>query len=108
MVAAVAARHRLTIRSIDPDPRAMAIAAGTRHLGLPAVDGVTIADIVFVDGELTTDELHRLHGVLVDPLLQRGSWELPTSAGVETLTETSTSGLTWRTQSTCLRWSSME
>ncbi len=83
MVAPVAARHRLTIRSIDPDPRAAAVVAGAEHLGLPSVAGLSIADLVFIDGELTKDELGRLHGVLVDPLLQLGSWELPTSAGVE-------------------------
>ncbi len=83
MVAPVAARHRLTIRSIDPDPRAAAVVAGARHLGLPDVGGVTIADLVFIDGEITSDDLHRLHAVLVDPLLQRGSWALPAEDGIE-------------------------
>ncbi len=83
MVAPVAARHRLTIRSIDADPRATAFCAGARHLGLPPIDGLSVADLVFVDGQLSAEELGRLHGVLVDPLLQRGSWELPSTAGVE-------------------------
>ncbi len=46
-------------------------------------DAVSIADVVFVEGDLDQDELGRLHGFLVDPLLQRGSWAEPTSAGIE-------------------------
>jgi len=42
-----------------------------------------VADIVFLEGDLDNDSLQKLHGILVDPLLQRGSWELPTSEGVE-------------------------
>lgn len=79
----MAARHRLTIRSIDPDPRAAAIVAGASHLGLRIVGGVEVADLVFVDGELDPHDLDRLHAVLVDPLLQRGSWDVPTRPGVE-------------------------
>jgi len=42
-----------------------------------------IADIVFVDGDLSGEDLDRLHGVLVDPLLQRGNWDAPTTDGIE-------------------------
>jgi phosphoribosylformylglycinamidine synthase len=84
----VAARHRLTIRTIDPDPRAAAIERSAAHLGLTsgdgaAIDGLAVADIVFVDGELTTEQLHTLHAVLVDPLLQRGSWDPPNGSAIE-------------------------
>ncbi len=78
-VAPVAPRHRLTIRSIDPDPRAAAVVTGASDLGLGDVDGVSVADVVFIDGELTGEDLDRLHGVLVDPLLQRGNWDTPPS-----------------------------
>ena len=79
----VAGSRRLTIRSIDADPRAAALRHSASHLGLADVGDVKIADVVFLDGELTETELQRLHGVLVDPLLQRGSWDLPTSRGIE-------------------------
>jgi phosphoribosylformylglycinamidine synthase len=46
-------------------------------------DTVRVADIVFVDGDLTRDDLDRLHGVLVDPLLQVASWEVPSGPGIE-------------------------
>jgi len=83
MVAAVGQRHRLTIRSIDPDPRAAAIADSAAHLGIALTGPVDVADIVFVDGPLDADARLRLQAVLVDPLLERGSWELPAGQGVE-------------------------
>ncbi len=44
---------------------------------------MTVADIVFVEGELDADQLTRLQGFLVDPLLQTGSWNVPAGDGVE-------------------------
>ncbi len=79
----VADRRRLTIRSIDSDPRARAIRQGARHLGLGKVREAAIADLVFIEGDLSDTDLQRLHAVLVDPLLQRGSWEIPTNSGIE-------------------------
>ena len=79
----MAARSRLTIRSIDPDPRAADLRSGAAHLGLPTVEGISVADIVFLEGDLDADDRQRLHSVLVDPLLQRGSWEVPSGPGIE-------------------------
>lgn len=78
-------RHRLTIRSIDRDPRAVAVAAAAGQLGLDIGDpaAVQVADIVFLEGDLDADDLTKLHGFLVDPLLQRGSWNQPTTVGTE-------------------------
>lgn len=78
-------RHRLTIRSIDPDPRATAIATASRQLGL-AVGGhaaVRVADVIFLEGDLDGDDLTRMHNFLVDPLLQKGAWAQPTGTGTE-------------------------
>ena len=81
----MAPRHRLTVRSIDPDPRAAAIVTAAGHLGLPIAhpDQVSVADLVFVEGDLDQDELSRLHGLLADPLLQVGTWDEPTARGTE-------------------------
>ena len=81
----MAPRHRLTIRSIDPDPRAAAIVTAAEQLGLPIghPEQVAVADVVFLEGELGQDDLSRLHGFLVDPLLQKGSWHVPTAVGTE-------------------------
>jgi phosphoribosylformylglycinamidine synthase subunit PurSL len=76
-------RNRMTIRSIDPDPRARAIVDGAAALGLAPIGDVTVSDIVFIDAELSSDERQLLHGVLVDPLLQMGTWDVPSGPGVE-------------------------
>jgi phosphoribosylformylglycinamidine synthase II len=80
-----ARRHRLTIRSVDPDPRAAGITAAAAHLGLALTDpgAAAIADIVFVEGDLTPSDLEALHGLLADPLLQTATWDLPTGPGIE-------------------------
>ncbi|MEQ9163616.1 MAG: hypothetical protein RLN74_12965, partial [Ilumatobacter fluminis] len=76
-------RHRLTIRSIDPDPRATAIQTAARQLGLVTDDAleVKVADVVFLEGDLDQDALNKLHGFLVDPLLQQGRWGEPNGHG---------------------------
>jgi phosphoribosylformylglycinamidine synthase II len=81
----VTPRHRLTIRSIEPDPRAAAIVQGADQLGieLPQPGEVGVADVIFVEADLSTDQLTALQSFLVDPLLQRCSWLQPTQRGVE-------------------------
>jgi len=81
----VAPRHRLTIRSIDSDPRAAAISTAAHQIGLPldAAAHVAVADLIFIEGDLDQDALNKLHGFLVDPLLQKGSWSEPTTIGTE-------------------------
>jgi phosphoribosylformylglycinamidine synthase II len=81
----VAPRHRLTVRSIDPDPRTAQIITAARQLGLnlPGLDELGVADVYFVEGELDGEALNTLHGFLVDPLLQTGSWTTPTAPGLE-------------------------
>jgi phosphoribosylformylglycinamidine synthase subunit PurSL len=82
----VANRHRLTIRTLQPDPRAAALVEAAGHLGWELSGSVDVADVVFVDGEITDAELEQLHTVLVDPLLQTGSWQVPTPADSATAT----------------------
>jgi phosphoribosylformylglycinamidine synthase len=79
----VATRHRLTIRTLDGDPRTLVLADAIDHLGIELQGAISIADVVFVEGTLDAGDLDRLHDVLVDPLLQHGSWEPPTTRGTE-------------------------
>ncbi len=77
MVGSVASGHRLTLRSQDSDPRGAAVAAGAAALGVPIAGPVEVADVVYVEGDLDAEDLDRLGGFLVDPLLQTGTWEVP-------------------------------
>ena len=84
MVAGVSGARRLTIRALGPDARSAALTAEAHALGIPAVERIDVADLVFVDGDLDDDQRDRLHGVLVAPELQHGDWSVPTAAAVET------------------------
>ena len=76
-------RHRLTITTIDPDPRAAGYLAAAGHLGIELPGALRVADVVFIEAALDDDARRRLHDVLVDPLLQRGDWDVPTTDGIE-------------------------
>lgn len=75
--------YRLTIQTIGIDPRAEALRRSAQHLGLPCPDDVGVADVMHLRGNLDDAALERLHRVLVDPLLQGGTWELPTCNAIE-------------------------
>ena len=77
----MAPRHRLTIRSRDPDPRAAAIEKAAEQLGLTIPSGVRVADVLHVGGDIDAEGLDRLTSFLVDPLLQTGTWESPAADG---------------------------
>ena len=57
--------------------------ADAHALGLTAVTGIDVADVVFFADDLPHDHLAELEAVLVDPLLQTGSWDVP-AEGIET------------------------
>ena len=82
-VGPVADRHRLTIRSIDPDPRGASIRSAAAHLGLSLPDPVEVADVIHVSGALDDDQRTRLAAAIADPLLQHASWDPPQADGIE-------------------------
>ena len=77
----VARWHRLTIRAIDHDARSDHIAGGAEQLGTPLPQAPSVADVLYVSGDLGDDGQRRLGRFLIDPLLQTGSWETPNHAG---------------------------
>jgi len=79
----VANRHRLTIRSIDPDPRGASIATAASHLGFDLTGPVEVADVIHVAGSLDEVERTRLSAALADPLLQHATWDSPATDGIE-------------------------
>ncbi|MFZ4720609.1 MAG: phosphoribosylformylglycinamidine synthase subunit PurL [Ilumatobacteraceae bacterium] len=74
---------RLTIRSKGADPRSAGLLADAHALGLTAVTAIDVADVVFFADDLPAEHLAELEAVLVHPLLQIGSWDVPND-GIET------------------------
>ncbi|HSP27119.1 MAG TPA: phosphoribosylformylglycinamidine synthase subunit PurL [Ilumatobacteraceae bacterium] len=79
----MADRHRLTIRSIDPDPRGTSISTAATHLGIGLPAPVEVADVIHLSGALDGDQLTRLAAALADPLLQTATWDAPVHDGIE-------------------------
>ena len=83
--------HRLTISPIHPDPRASHLLAGIATLthsnpGL-GPDRVDVDDVIFFVGPLDATGRATLGDVLIDPVLQRGTWDLPTTPVGATVVE---------------------
>ena len=79
----MANRHRLTIRSIDPDPRGASIATAAAHLGFGLAEPVRVADVIHVSGTFDDEQRNRLTAALADPLLQHATWDAPVGDGIE-------------------------
>ncbi|MCB9394315.1 MAG: phosphoribosylformylglycinamidine synthase subunit PurL [Acidimicrobiaceae bacterium] len=74
--------------SLDPDPRNADLLAAAHLLGLAGVAAIEVADVYFVDADLDDDARQRLTAVLVDPLLQQGTWGAPVDDPTTTVIET--------------------
>jgi len=81
---AEASIHRLTITALGADPRGQALLDAAGALGIDGVSAVQYHDLVFIEGPLDTEHRRVLDTVLVDPLLQCGSWDQPDPAGAPT------------------------
>ncbi len=77
MVEGVEVVDRLTIQTIDSDPRSTALMASAHLLGYSQVSNIEVADIYFVSGRLDDAVRRQLQSVLIDPLLQQGFWGAP-------------------------------
>ncbi|MEY2973642.1 MAG: phosphoribosylformylglycinamidine synthase subunit PurS/phosphoribosylformylglycinamidine synthase [Actinomycetota bacterium] len=82
-VAVVLLDHRLTIRSIAPDPRTATLERASKHLGITPPAGLDVADVIHLRASLDDDGRDRLEHLLVDPLLQRATWDAPDGDGIE-------------------------
>jgi phosphoribosylformylglycinamidine synthase subunit PurSL len=67
--------QRLTITSLDHDPRAASISTAAEHLGLGLRGALGVADVVFLEGPLDAGHRDTLESLLVEPLLQTASWD---------------------------------
>lgn len=76
MVDPVVAERRLTISERHRDPRSDALKRDAEALGLTLGD-IHVADIVHVRGDLTDAQCDAITRLLVDDLLQVGTWDIP-------------------------------
>ncbi len=83
--------HRLTISLIHPDPRASHLLAGIATLTDSNPDSgpdrVDIDDVILFVGTLDATDRHMIGDVLIDPVLQRGTWDVPTTPAGATVVE---------------------
>ncbi len=79
--------HRLTIHPVGVDPRAAGLVAAAPTVGVPlhGLDSsqVRVGDVVFLRGDLDDAQRAALSALIADPLLETGSWEIPSGRAVE-------------------------
>ena len=78
---------RLTIRAIGDDPRSAALLVDAAVLGLH-LTSIEVADVVHVQVGLSDGERAQLTALLVDPLLQTGTWQRPDQPSTGLVVET--------------------
>jgi phosphoribosylformylglycinamidine synthase subunit PurSL len=79
---------RITVHTIGPDPRSAALVAGAHLIGLSNIASIDVADVYFVEGDLSLHVRAELEALVVDPLLQRGAWSEPIRAATGDAIET--------------------
>lgn len=67
--------HRLTITPKGHDPRVETVLRNAHDLGLVGLRSVEVADIYFLSGILSQIDRSEIQSILVDPLLQTGTWD---------------------------------
>ncbi|MHB1090590.1 MAG: hypothetical protein ACYC0U_05930, partial [Ilumatobacteraceae bacterium] len=67
--------HRLTITPKGRDPRVETVVRNAHDLGLDGLHSVEVADIYFISGTLSRSDRDEIQSILLDPLLQTGSWD---------------------------------
>lgn len=75
-------RAVLVIRTRHDDPRARDVVTGAHDLGITQLREVRVGDLLVFDGQVDAQVRAELEDLLVDPLLQTGTWQTGTSATV--------------------------
>ncbi len=82
--------YRVEVSPLDPvdDPRGDGLVAEVAALGIPGVEGISVTDLFFLEGDLDPETVDRLVAdLLVDPIIQQASWSpLEMARGVEDAT----------------------
>ena len=68
--------QHLCVTSQNTDPRAVALLRSAHDLGITALTGIDISDLVFFRGSVHEESKQLIESLLVDSLLQQGEWNL--------------------------------
>ena len=68
--------EHLCVTSQNTDPRGVALLRSAHDLGITALTGIDISDLVFFRGGIHDDTKQIIESLLVDSLLQHGEWNL--------------------------------
>jgi hypothetical protein len=71
--------QHLCVTSQNTDPRAVALLRSAHDLGITALTGIDISDLVFFRGSVHEESKQLIESLLVDSLLQQGEWNLSNS-----------------------------
>ena len=74
---------RLTITAVARDPRTQALRSAGEQIGITVPDDLGVSDVIHLRAELDEQSRARLTELLVDPLLQQGTWATPPGHGIE-------------------------
>lgn len=74
---------RLTITAVARDPRTQALRSAGEQIGITVPDDLGVSDVIHLQAELDEQSRARLTDLLVDPLLQQGTWATPPGHGIE-------------------------
>ncbi|MEY4656174.1 MAG: phosphoribosylformylglycinamidine synthase subunit PurS/phosphoribosylformylglycinamidine synthase, partial [Actinomycetota bacterium] len=66
--------QHLCVTSQNNDPRSIALLRSAHDLGITALTGINVSDLVFFRGNIPNDTKHLIESLLVDSLLQYGEW----------------------------------
>ena len=66
--------QHICVEYLADDPRIAPILAAARDLGIHTLTNLHLADLVFIEGNVDNSTRALLESLLVDPLLQRGTW----------------------------------
>ena len=67
--------QHICVEYLDDDPRCAPILAAAKDLGINTLSAVHVADLVFIAGELHDRSREVVEDLLIEPLLQRGTWD---------------------------------
>ena len=84
--------ERISVSYFGSDPRSSQLLQAAHDLSIDSITEITVTDLIFVRGDLSSSNRELISTLLVDPLLQVGSWgneiEISHDTAPDTIVET--------------------